>query len=146
MVKMVDVNLALEVKEMTEKGTLKDDPKNILKLMELMKQVSGEDEDLKEELEDMDTIVGQMVVTDKDFKYWFSAGDGVFDYSEGENNNPSFTMKANWKTMAGMMSGEVDGTAAYMSGDLVIEGNLQDVMTYGEVMRLAVEAMQRLGQ
>ena len=146
MVKMVDMNLALEVKELTEKGTMKDDPKNILKLMELMKQVSVEDEDLKEELEDMDTIVGQMVVTDKDFKYWFKSGEGAFDYSEGENDDPSFTMKANWETMAGMMSGEVDGTAAYMSGDLVIEGNLQDVMGYGELMRLAVEAMQKLGQ
>lgn len=143
---MVDMNLALEVKEMTEKGTLKDDPKNILKLMELMKQVSVEDEDLKEELEDMDTIIGQMVITDKDFKYWFKSGEGDFDYAEGENDDPSFTMKANWETMAGMMSGEVDGTAAYMAGDLVIEGNLQDVMGYGEVMRLAVEAMQKLGQ
>lgn len=143
---MVDLNLANEVKEMNEKGTMKDDPKNILKLMELMKQISAEDEELKEELEDMDKIVGQMVITDKDFKYWLSSGEGVFDYGEGETSDPSFTMKANWETMGGMMSGEVDGTAAYMSGDLVIEGNLQDVMGYGEFMRIAVEAMQRLGE
>jgi len=143
---MVDLDLANEVKELTEKGTMKDDPKNILKLMELLKQVSVEDEDLKEELEDMDKIVGQMVITDKDFKYWLSSGEGVFDYGEGETDDPTFTMKANWETMGGMMSGEVDGTAAYMSGDLVIEGNLQDTMAYGEFMRIAVEAMQKLGQ
>ena len=143
---MVDLDLANEVKELTEKGTMKDDPKNILKLMELLKQVSVEDEDLKEELEDMDKIVGQMVITDKDFKYWLSSGEGVFDYGEGETDDPTFTMKANWETMGGMMSGEVEGTAAYMSGDLVIEGNLQDTMAYGEFMRIAVEAMQRLGQ
>lgn len=142
---MVDLDLANEVKELTEKGTMKDDPKNILKLMELLKQVSVEDEDLKEELEDMDKIVGQMVITDKDFKYWLSSGEGVFDYGEGETDDPTFTMKANWETMGGMMSGEVDGTAAYMSGDLVIEGNLQDTMAYGEFMRIAVEAMQKLG-
>lgn len=143
---MVDMNLALEVKEMNEKGTLREDPKNILKLMELMKQVSAEDEDLKEELEDMDKIIGQIVITDKDFKYWLSAGEGNFDYSEGQNDDPSFTMKANWETFSGVMSGQVDGTSAYMSGDLVIEGNLQDVMGYTEFMRLAVEAMQKLGQ
>ncbi len=143
---MVDLNLANEVRELTEKGTMKEDPKNILKLMELLKQVSAEDEELKEELEDMDKIVGQMVITDKDFKYWLSSGEGVFDYGEGETDDPTFTMKANWETMGGMMSGEVDGTAAYMSGDLVIEGNLQDTMAYGEFMRIAVEAMQRLGQ
>lgn len=143
---MVDLDLANEVRELTEKGTMKEDPKNILKLMELLKQVSVEDEELKEELEDMDKIVGQMVITDKDFKYWLSSGEGVFDYGEGETDDPTFTMKANWETMGGMMSGEVDGTAAYMSGDLVIEGNLQDTMAYGEFMRIAVEAMQRLGQ
>lgn len=143
---MVDLNLANEVRELTEKGTMKEDPKNILKLMELLKQVSAEDEELKEELEDMDKIVGQMVITDKDFKYWLSSGEGVFDYGEGETDDPTFTMKANWETMGGMMSGEVDGTAAYMSGDLVIEGNLQDTMAYGEFMRIAVEAMQKLGQ
>jgi len=143
---MVDLDLANEVRELTEKGTMKEDPKNILKLMELLKQVSAEDEELKEELEDMDKIVGQMVITDKDFKYWLSSGEGVFDYGEGETDDPTFTMKANWETMGGMMSGEVEGTAAYMSGDLVIEGNLQDTMAYGEFMRIAVEAMQRLGQ
>ncbi|MBA7662217.1 hypothetical protein ES703_70243 [subsurface metagenome] len=143
---MVDLDLANEVRELTEKGTMKEDPKNILKLMELLKQVSAEDEELKEELEDMDKIIGQMVITDKDFKYWLSSGEGVFDYGEGETDDPTFTMKANWETMGGMMSGEVDGTAAYMSGDLVIEGNLQDTMAYGEFMRIAVEAMQRLGQ
>jgi putative sterol carrier protein len=143
---MVDLNLAMEVRDMTEKGTMREDPKNILKLLELVKQVAAEDEELKEELEDMDKIIGQMVVNDKDFKYWLSSGDGEFEFGEGDTNDPSFTMKANWETMGGMMSGEVDGTAAYMSGDLVIEGNLQDVMGYAEFMRIAVEALQRLGQ
>ena len=41
---MVDLDLANEVKEMTEKGTMKETPNNILKLMELLKQVSTEDE------------------------------------------------------------------------------------------------------
>jgi len=122
-----------------------EDPKNILKLMELVKQVAVEDDELKEELEDMDKIIGQMVVTDKDFKWWLSAGGGAFDYNEGESNEPNFIMKANWETLGGIMTGDIDGTSAYMSGDLVIEGNLQDVMGYGEFMRIAVEVLQRLG-
>jgi len=142
---LVDLNLANEVREMNEKKTMKEDPKNILKLMELIKQVAAEDEEFKEELEDMDKVIGQMVITDKDFSWWLSAGEGVFDYGEGQTDDPNFTMKANWETLGGVMSGDVDGTAAYMSGDLVIEGNLQDVMGYGEVMRVAIEAMQRLG-
>jgi putative sterol carrier protein len=143
---MVDMNLANEVREMNENKTMMDDPKNVLKLMELVKQIAAEDEELKEELEDMDKIVGQMVVTDKDFSWWLAAGESAFDYGEGQTDDPNFTMKANWETLGGVMSGDVDGTSAYMSGDLVIEGNLQDVMGYAEFMRIAVEAMQRLAE
>jgi len=89
---MVDLELALEVKEMTENGTMKDNPRNILKLMELMKQITDEDEELKEELGDTDKITGQMIITDKDFKYWLSIGEGIFEYGEGEidDHRPSW--------------------------------------------------------
>ena len=46
--------------------------------------------------------------------------------------------------MAGMMTGEVDGTSAYMSGDMQIDGNLQDVMAYGEYASFAAETMQEM--
>lgn len=143
---MVDLELALEVKEMTENGTMKDNPRNILKLMELMKQITDEDEELKEELGDTDKITGQMIITDKDFKYWLSIGEGIFEYGEGEIDDPSFTMSATWEVMGGIMSGDIDGTTAYMSGDLNIEGDLQDVMGYGEFMRETVESLRNLGQ
>ena len=143
---MVDEALANEVREMRDKGTMADDPKNVLKIMELMKQASAEIDDLKEELEDIDLFVGQMVVEDKDFKWWVKIGDGTFDYGEGEDADPSFTMSANWETMGGLMSGEVDGTSAYMSGDLKIEGNLQDTMAYGEYLQFAAETLEELDQ
>ncbi len=139
---MVDEKVAAAVKEMYETGSIKEDPKNVLTLMELVKQVSGEVDDLKEELDDIDEFVGQMVITDKDFKYWLKIGDGKFDYGEGTVEDPSFTMSANWETMGGLMTGDVDGTSAYMSGDLQIEGNLQDTMAYGEFLGLVMETIQ----
>jgi len=145
-IKLVDMNLAREVKELRESGKLNEDPKNILKSMELMKQASAEIDSLKEELEDMDQIVSQFVISDPNFKYWLKAGKGIFEFGEGETDDPSFTMKTTWKTLSGMLSGEVDGTAAYMSGDLQIEGNLQDVMGYGELLRLAGEELQKLDE
>lgn len=140
---MVDMDLANEVKGIRDKG-MGDDPKLILKIFELMKQASAEIDDLKEELEDIDEFVGQMVIEDKGFKWWVKIGDGNFDYGEGEGADPSFTMSANWATMGGLMSGEVDGTSAYMSGDLKIEGNLQDTMAYGEFLAFAAETMAEM--
>jgi len=134
---MVDQNLVKELKEMRTKGATQ--PSDALKLFEFVKQLAKESEDLKEELDDIDTTVVQLVVTDIDYKYWVKMGDGTVDYSEGEAEDPSVTMSATGATWAGMSSGEIDSTSAYMSGDLVIDGNLQDAIAFGEIQSIAME-------
>ncbi|MHA2009899.1 MAG: SCP2 sterol-binding domain-containing protein [Promethearchaeota archaeon] len=134
---MVDANLINDLKELREKGP--SAPADSLKMFEFMKQLAAENEELKEELEDIDTILMQMVITDTDYKYWVKFGEGTVDYAEGESADATCTMKATAATFAGVASGEIDGTSAYMSGDLVIEGNLQDAIAYGEISGLAME-------
>ncbi len=134
---MVDENLIKELKEMREKGT--SQPSDALKMYEFVKQMAEESEDLKEELEDIDAMAVQLVVTDVNYKYWVKLGDGKIDYGEGEADDPSVTMSATGATWAGLSSGELDSTSAYMSGDLAIEGNLQDAIAYGEIVGLAME-------
>ena len=134
---MVDENLIKEIKEMRDKGPSK--PSDALKMYEFVKQMVGESEDLKEELEDIDTMVVQLVTTDANYKYWVKIGDGAIDYGEGEGDDPSVTMSATGATWGGLSSGEIDSTSAYMSGDLVIDGNLQDAIAYGEILAIAME-------
>ncbi|MFX0043947.1 MAG: SCP2 sterol-binding domain-containing protein [Candidatus Hodarchaeota archaeon] len=134
---MVDENLIKELKELREGGGRQ--PSDALKLYEFIKQLAEENEELKEELEDIDLMTVQLVVTDIDYKYWLKIGEGKLDYGEGEAEDPSVTMSATTATWAGMGSGEIDGTSAYMSGDLVIEGNLQDAIAFGEITSLARE-------
>ena len=134
---MVDETLIKELKEMREKGASK--PSDALKMYEFVKQMVGESEDLKEELEDIDTMVVQLITTDVDYKYWVKIGDGKIDYGEGEGEDPSVTMSATGATWGGLSSGELDSTSAYMSGDLVIDGNLQDAIAYGEILAIAME-------
>jgi putative sterol carrier protein len=134
---MVDPNLIKELKEMREKGA--SQPSDSLKMYEFVKQMAEESEDLKEELEDVDNMMVQLVITDADYKYWVKMGDGAIDYGEGEADDPSVTMSATGVTWAGLSSGEIDSTSAYMSGDLVIDGNLQDAIAYGEILGIAME-------
>lgn len=134
---MVDPNLVKELKEMRKNGPKQ--PSDALKLYEFAKQMVDESEDLKEELEDMDATVVQLVVTDANFKYWVKMGDGAIDYAEGDADDPSVTMSATGATWSGLSSGELDSTSAYMSGDLVIDGNLQDAIAYGEILGIATE-------
>ncbi len=134
---MVDENLIKELKEMREKGP--SEPSAALKMYEFIKQLGAENEELKEELEDIDTILVQMEVTDVNYKYWVKFGEGAVEYAEGESEDASVTMKATQATWTELSSQEIDSTSAYMSGDLVIEGNLQDAIAYGEILGLAME-------
>ena len=134
---MVDENLIKELKTVREKG--QNQPSDALKMFEFMKQLAAENDELKEELEDIDTIIVQIDVTDIDYKFWAKFGEGAVDYGEGAKDDASVTMKATQATFGGVTSGEIDATSAYMSGDLVIEGNLQDAIAYGEIQSLAME-------
>ena len=103
------------------------------------------DEDLKEEVEDAELCM-QFVMTweGKDFKFWISARDGKMEFGAGEGPDVSVTLKATAPTMFSMLSGEADSTSLYMSGDLTIEGNLQDAMAFGEISNIAADLIEEL--
>ncbi len=142
---MVDVKLALEIKDMYDNKKVVEKPENILKIYEFIKQLSVENEELQEELEDINEFSAQVVISEPDFKCWIKLGGGKFDYGEGEVDDPSYTLSCRQEIMGGMMQGEIGSTSAYMAGDLSIEGNLQDAITYGEFLSLAMELSRDLG-
>ena len=140
---MVDESLLKEIKAAQEAGASSASVDNMTKNFEFIKQVSTENEDLKEELEDMDIAI-QMVITDADKKFWLSVKEGNLDFGDGDVENPSFTMSSTLEVGAGILMGEVDATSAYMAGDITVEGNLQDAMAFQEIIELSLEAYEDL--
>jgi putative sterol carrier protein len=136
---MVDDDLLLKIRDIYEAKSIGENPENFLTIYELVKQFIPESEDVQEELEDIDEFSAQLVINDKEFRYWVTIGGGKFEYGKGDAKEPSFTMSCNLEIMAGLMSGDLDGTSAYMAGDLSIEGNLQDAIAYGEFLGLVME-------
>ncbi len=139
---MVDQGLLDKIK-----GTM-DDPsaaslEDIGNILEFIKEISKENDDIKEELEDMDIVV-QIIITDKDAKYWLKAQEGKVDAGEGDVEDPSFTFTARFEIAVGLLTGEIDSTSAYMAGDITVEGNLQDAMAFQELIELATEAYEDL--
>ena len=119
-------------------------PSDALLLCEAFKQLAAENEDIKEEVEDMDLTVVQFEWSDVGYKYWVKFGEGQVEYAEGEAEDPSVTMIATSTTWAGLGSGEIDATSAYMAGDLQIEGNLQDAIAYGEINGMVGDVLKEL--
>ncbi|TXT65483.1 MAG: hypothetical protein BAJALOKI3v1_100054 [Promethearchaeota archaeon] len=138
---MVDENLLMEMKEKFEGGPEAADIDDTLKAFELYSQLAEKSEYLKEEIEDMNIAV-QMIISDKDKKFWVKVNEGDMEYGEGELEDPSFTFTANFETGAGLLFGEIDATSAYMAGDITVEGNLQDAMAFQEIIELALEAFE----
>ena len=139
---MVDESLLNELKQMREKGA--SAPSDVLKLFAVAKQLSSESEDMKEEIDDMDSITVQFIMNDIDYKWWVKMGEGSFDYAEGEDPDPSVTLSSSKENIGNMFSGEADATSLYMSGELTIDGNLQDAIAFGEVLGLMQEALEDL--
>ncbi|MFX1313054.1 MAG: SCP2 sterol-binding domain-containing protein [Promethearchaeota archaeon] len=140
---MVDESLIKELKAAQEKGAASASVDDMMKVFQFIKQVSTENEDLQEELEDMDIAI-QMVISDSDKKFWLTVKEGNLDYGDGDVENPSFTMSSTLEVGAGILMGEVDATSAYMAGDITVEGNLQDAMAFQEIIELALEAYEDL--
>jgi putative sterol carrier protein len=119
-------------------------PSDALLLLEALKQLAVENEEIKEEVEDMDTLIAQFEWTDVNFKYWLKVGEGEVDYGEGDIEDPGVTLKATAEIWTGLGSGELESTSAYMAGDLQIEGNLQDAIAYGELNGLVTDTLREL--
>jgi len=140
---MVDESLLKEIKAAQDGGASAATPDVIAKMLQFMKEISGENEDLKEELEDMEIAIS-LVFTDADKKFWLTVKEGALDYGEGDVDNPSFTLSSTLEVGAGIVMGEVDATSAYMAGDITVEGNLQDAMAFQEIIELSLEAYEDL--
>jgi putative sterol carrier protein len=140
----MDVDLLKKLAELRD-GKGERNPSDALLLLEALKQLAVENEEIKEEVEDMDTIIAQFVWTDVGYQYWLKVGEGEVDFAEGEADDPSVTLKAAAATWAGLGSGELESTSAYMSGDLQIDGNLQDAIAYGELNGLVTDTLKELG-
>ena len=60
----------------------------------------------------------------------------------GEIDEPDVTLEMNGDTAAGVFTGEIDATSAYMSGDLKITGPLPDAVKFRTLTELVREEME----
>ncbi|MCF2140737.1 MAG: SCP2 sterol-binding domain-containing protein [Candidatus Lokiarchaeota archaeon] len=106
----------------------------------VFKEICNESEDVAEEVEDWDRKF-QITLSDAD-NFWFKIEDGKFDYGMGEIEEPDVTLEMNGETAAGVFTGEIDATSAYMSGDLKIIGPLPDAVKFRTLTELVREEME----
>jgi len=106
-------------------------------------EIAKIDEDLQEDLEELDMSIQWKV---KDINAYISFKEGkVLGELDKEIENPSVALiLKNYDTAQGLLTGRIDGTSAYMSGDLTIEGNLADAMEFTSLSDILMDYLEPL--
>ena len=105
--------------------------------------VSRSNEDFQEEFEDLDGIfqwnVGKV-------RMYLEANEGIFDMNlDSVHDDPAVTFEvADFDRAVQILKGEIDGTAAYMSGDLNIVGDIQMGVKFASVSEILVQELSDL--
>lgn len=106
-----------------------------------IEEIAKVDEELQEELEDFDGKIQWKIAS---FKGYQVIDEGKYSFvMDEEIDDPDLTMIIeSAETAKGFFSGEVDGTSAYMSGDLKIEGDLQLAMSFGSLAEFIADYLE----
>ena len=106
----------------------------------VLTQISNNTEDIQDEVEGFDRtflykINGTPVA-------WLSIKDKRFEMGSGDVEGPDITLDMSEELAISMFSGQVDPTAAYMSGDLRVDGVINDAIVLRNILNLVHEEME----
>ncbi|MHA1730980.1 MAG: SCP2 sterol-binding domain-containing protein [Promethearchaeota archaeon] len=137
---MVDMDKVKELQEKIDEGTM--DVNDIPDYLTIIVDIANESEDIQEEIEGWDRVFQFKVENGPEA--WLSIKDGKFEGGVGTKEDADVTLEMGSDVGAGIFSGEVDATSAYMSGDLKVIGPLPDAVkfrTLTEMVREEIEDM-----
>lgn len=107
--------------------------------MKLMTQVANESDDVKEEIEGWDrSFLFHLIGSDN---FFLTIKENALSAGKGDLDTPDVTLECSGDTAAGIFTGEIDATSAYMSGDLKITGPLPDAVKFRTIVELVREEL-----
>jgi putative sterol carrier protein len=68
-------------------------------------------------------------------KWWIKIADGQATSGQGEVENPNLTLSADAGDYVKIATGQMDPTAAFMSGKLKVKGDMGLAMKFGSLFR-----------
>ncbi len=101
-------------------------------MLKSIDEIAKVDEEFQDEMEDFEAKILWKIGNFTGFQIF---EDGNYSYMiDKEIEDPDVTMTIrDFDVAKDFFTGELDGTSAYMSGDLQIEGDLQLTMTYSSL-------------
>ncbi len=102
-------------------------------MMKAVEEIAKVDEEMQEDMEEY--VVKIQWRIGENVKGYQVFNEGEYSYAlDAEIDDPDVTMTINDIDKAkAFFMGEIDGTSAYMSGDLTIEGSLPLILEYNNI-------------
>jgi len=112
----------------------------IMDALKKIEEVAAKSEDVAAEIEGWDRVLQFNIEGGTPF--YIEVKDGKLTVHEGTHDNPDLTFETNKDTILGILTGEIDATSAYMSGDLKITGALPDAVKFRTVIEIVRDEME----
>ncbi|MHA1730103.1 MAG: alkyl sulfatase dimerization domain-containing protein [Promethearchaeota archaeon] len=113
------------------KGTF--EPANILDFMGTFLKMINKSEECLDIIEGWNTKFQFIIKNGSDF--WIKFEEGKLSCGDG-NIDANITLTLTESNAVSLLSGQLNGVSAYMSGELQIQGNLADVQTLGRIIKI----------
>jgi len=94
--------------------------------------------DLREEIIDYDDIY-QISITDINYHFWFKVSNGTIMYKKGINRGASFRVKYKKDIFIKILKREMQGTDAYMKGQIKVDGDLTQGLRFIKLFRMFIK-------
>ena len=134
----IDVALRDMILDKIEEGSL--GMEDLKDYFTVFTQVSNNTEDIQDEVEGFDRtflykINGSPLA-------WLRIKDKRFEMGSDGVEGPDITLDMSEEVAIGIFSGQMDPTAAYMNGDLKVDGVINDAMVLQNMLNLFHEEME----
>ena len=113
--------------------------KSIMKIYNNYKTLSVENKEFHEELKELKYNIVQTKLNNPDFTYWVKFGDGDFKFGKGEIEGAGIYISCPQKIMTKILMGNTNAFSEFVNGNLSVEGDLQYVVVYFDLLNLALE-------
>jgi hypothetical protein len=113
--------------------------KSILKIYYNYENLSLENQEFYDELKELKQNIVQTRLSNPDFTYWVEFGNGIFKCGKGENKKANINITSTQEVMSRILTDNSTVFSEFLSGNIRIEGDLQYVVVYFDLLGLAAD-------
>ena len=113
--------------------------KSIMKIFNDYETLSVENKEFHKELKELKNNIVQTKLSNPDFTYWVKFGGGDFIFGKGENDEASIHISCPQEIMTRILIGKTSIYNEFFNGTISVEGDLQYVVVYFDLLKLALE-------